>query len=481
LIAPEYRSFTHFAPPFCLVFELVVIINVFCQLTVFTGSLEVKADFLKIGLEELFMITEFLQNINPRLVFLLGFITVLSFLMYRDRENVERHSILFYRRTKNGIKLIDKIAKAAPRFWNVYAWTGVIMAVLTIPFILWNVLLSFQRMFETGGSSGGPSLIAPGLTSETTLQSGVSFVPAEYWIIGIGVLMVVHEMSHGIIARVEDMEINSVGWIVLGIIPGAFVEPKGEDMLPTKNKDEENEEDEEDENREDEEDDSMGGPWHQGSWTSQLKVLAAGSFANYVTALTFAALALVMFMNVAQPLGVSYAAQDNLSASEAGMNNGTLYGLEGERVRYTSQLDVISEDFQPNQTVRVNTSEGAFNVTLGERNGSAYMGVLLRRNEGILPTFQDMISDNREIKPQYSTYEGVVSWTLSMLQVVALLNFLIGMFNLLPVKPLDGGQMVSTVVERFYPEGDKAVNAFSLLIWAGLLFSLLYSVVTPLI
>jgi len=405
--------------------------------------------------------------------------------MYRDRENVQRQSILFYRRTKNGIELIDKIAKSAPRFWNVYAWTGVLMAVLTIPFVLWNVLLSFQQMFETGGSTGGPSLIAPGLTSETTLQSGVSFVPAEYWIIGIGVLMVVHEMSHGIIARVEDMEINSVGWIVLGIIPGAFVEPKGEDMLPTKEDSEEGEEADEEES-EDEKDDSdeessQGGPWHQGSWTSQLKVLAAGSFANYVTALTFTAVAMLMFVNVAQPVGVSYAAQENLSAREAGLNNGTIYSLEGERVRYTSQLDVISEDFQPNQTVRVNTSEGAFNVTLGEKNGSAYMGVLLRRNEGFLATFQDMISDNREIKPQYKEFEGAVSWTLSMLQVVALLNFLIGMFNLLPVKPLDGGQMVSTVMQRFYPDGEGAVNAFSLLIWAGLLLSLVYSIIMPLI
>jgi len=431
------------------------------------------------------MITQFLQNINPRLVFLVGFIAVLSILMYRDRENVQRQSILFYRRTKNGIELIDKIAKSAPRFWNVYAWTGVLMAVLTIPFVLWNVLLSFQQMFETGGSTGGPSLIAPGLTSETTLQSGVSFVPAEYWIIGIGVLMVVHEMSHGIIARVEDMEINSVGWIVLGIIPGAFVEPKGEDMLPTKEDSEEGEEADEEES-EDEKDDSdeessQGGPWHQGSWTSQLKVLAAGSFANYVTALTFTAVAMLMFVNVAQPVGVSYAAQENLSAREAGLNNGTIYSLEGERVRYTSQLDVISEDFQPNQTVRVNTSEGAFNVTLGEKNGSAYMGVLLRRNEGFLATFQDMISDNREIKPQYKEFEGAVSWTLSMLQVVALLNFLIGMFNLLPVKPLDGGQMVSTVMQRFYPDGEGAVNAFSLLIWAGLLLSLVYSIIMPLI
>ncbi len=429
-----------------------------------------------------------LQSVNPRLVFLIVFTALLGYLMYRDRENVERHSILFYRRTEKGIDLIDRIAKAAPRFWNVYGWTGVLFGLMTIPFILWNVLLSFQMMFQSGGSSGGPSLIAPGLSAETTLQSGISFIPVEYWLIGIGVLMVVHEMSHGIVARAEDMEINSVGWIVMGIIPGAFVEPKGEDMLPGGD-DEDSEEEEDDSEESDEDEDSSsdeseeseegrsGGPWHQGSWQSQLKVLAAGSFANYVTAVAFAAVALMMFVNVAQPVGVTYTAQDNLSAQQAGMNNGTIYGLEGERIRYTGQLQQISEDFEPNQTVMVNTSEGEFNVTLGERNGSAYMGILMRNNDGLMPAFFDMIQDNREIKPAYEGLESVVSWTLSMLQTVALLNVLIGMFNLLPVKPLDGGQMVSTIVDEIYPDAESAVNAFSLLIWAGLIVALLYGLI----
>lgn len=427
-------------------------------------------------------VAQFLQTVNPRLVFLVFFTALMGVLMYRDRKNVNRHSILFYRRTEKGINLIDRIANAAPRFWNVYAWTGVLMGVLTIPFVLWNVLLSFQQMIQTGGGSGGPSLIAPGLSAETTLQSGISFIPVEYWLIGIGVLMVVHETSHGIVARLEDMEINSVGWIVMGIIPGAFVEPKGENMLPGEESEEAEENDEEDDEKEQEEDRTdSGGPWDQGSWTSQLKVLAAGSFANYVTALIFAMAALFMFVNVAQPVGVTYSAQENLSAWESGMDNGTIYGLEGERIRYTSQLDKISEDFEPNQTLSVNTSEGEFNVTLGERNDSAYMGILMRNNDGIMPSFFDMVQNNREIKPRYQGSEGVISWTLSMLQTVALLNFLIGMFNLLPVKPLDGGQMVSVIVDRIYPEGESAVNAFSLLIWAGLIVALIYGVVTPLI
>lgn len=454
------------------------------QVTVFTRFPFILRDFLKVGRESFSMsATQFLQTLNPRLIFLVVFTALIGFLMYRDRENVQRHSILFYRRTKKGIDLIDRIAKTVPRFWNVYAWTGVLLGFLTIPFILWNVLLSFQQLIQSGGSSGGPSLIAPGLTAETTLQSGISFIPVEYWLIGIGVLMVVHEMSHGIIARLEGMEINSVGWLVMGIIPGAFVEPKGENMLPGSEDESEESDGEADENEgeEDTDVDVSGGPWDQGSWTSQLKVLAAGSFANYVTAVIFTAMALFMFVSVAQPVGVTYSAQQNYSAGMAGMTNGTIYGLEGQRIRYTSQLETISKDFEPNQTVSVNTSEGRFNVTLGERNGSAYMGILMRDNDGLMPTFFDMVQNNREIKPEYAVSEGVISWTLSMLQTVALLNFLIGMFNLLPVKPLDGGQMVSVVVERFYPDGDSAVNAFSILIWLGLLTSLVYGLAAPLI
>jgi hypothetical protein len=161
-------------------------------------------------------VTSAVLSLNPRLVFFAVFMSALIYLLYRDRDQVQRASILFYRRTKHGIEHIDRIAQAAPRFWNFYGWTGVLFAVLTIPFIMWNILISFSNMIQTGGTTGGPSLIAPSLSGQATFQSGISFIPIEYWIISIGVLMFVHEMSHGIVARAEGMEINSVGWIVLG-------------------------------------------------------------------------------------------------------------------------------------------------------------------------------------------------------------------------------------------------------------------------
>lgn len=419
-------------------------------------------------------ITSAVLSANPRLIFLVVFVSVMSFLLYRDREKVQRQSILFYRRTKHGIEHIDAIAKSAPRFWNIYGWTGVFFAILTIPFILYNVALSFSSMLSTGGSAGGPSLIAPGLSGQTTFQSGVSFIPIEYWIIGVGVLMFVHELSHGIVARAEDMEINSVGWIVLGIIPGAFVEPKGENMLPGA-------EDEEEGEDEDDEDSTAGGLWDQGSWTSQLKVLAAGSFANYITAFVFAVVALGVFMQVAHPSGVAYSAQDGYPAMQSGMDNGTIYSVNGERVRYSDEILALSENLSVNETVNLNTSEGEFNVTLTERNGSAYMGILMGSGKGVVSAFSDMVSNNRVIKPEYQDFKGALSWTISMFQTVALLNLLIGMFNMLPAKPLDGGHIVGTILERFLPEGDRALNYWSLLIWAGLLTSIVYSIATVVI
>ena len=425
-----------------------------------------------------------LQSVNPRLIFLIVFVTVLAALLYRDREKVQRQSILFYRRTKHGVDTIDKIAKAMPRFWNFYGWTGVVFGVLTVPFILYSVILSFSQMITTNGASGGPSFIAPGLSGQTTLQSGVSFIPVEYWIIGVGILMVVHEMSHGIVARAEDMEINSVGWIVLGIIPGAFVEPKGENMLPDPDADEEEESEDEDDSEEpeEEEDEELGGGmWDQGSWTSQLKVLTAGSFANYVTAVVFALIALFAFVNVAQPTGIQYSVQEDYPAMQAGMDNGTIYEIDDERVRYSGDISSLFEGYEPGDTLTVNSSEGVYNVALDERNGSAYMGVYMRQNEGLLPTFSDMVNNNREIKPEFSQFRGLISWGLGLFQTVALLNFLIGMFNLLPVKPLDGGQMVNTVLERFYPDGVAALNYWSLVLWAALILALLFGIFSPLL
>lgn len=397
-----------------------------------------------------------IYGLEPRVIFSIIFLAALSGFLWYDRDKIQRVSILFYRRTKHGVEFIDKVAKKFPRLWNIYGWTGVLFGLISMPAVLLLAGTGIANMLKNPAAGGGPSLIAPGLGSEAQFQSGISFIPVEYWLISIAVLMVVHEFSHGIVARVEDLEINSVGWLVMGVIPGAFVEPEGENMLPG---------DEEDTDTSEDENEDNGGMWDQGTWTQRLKVLCAGSFANYATAALFAVLFLgtvTATTNMVQSgfIGIQtqpgdnslqYEAMEGFPAFEAGMRNGTLQSINGTEINTQEDLQNVSEGLRPNQSLVVETSEGQFTVKATEY-------------------------EYREYKQNILPFASGMQWFINLLQTVAYLNFVVGFFNMLPAKPLDGGQVVDTFLERFYPEGRNALDYWSLLVWIVLLGSLVLGI-----
>jgi len=392
-----------------------------------------------------------LFGLSPRAIFLIGFTAAVALFMYLDRHKVQRHVILFYRRTERGIEYIDMIAKAAPRFWRFYGWAAAVIGIISVPAALALIGYTFYDMVQTQSLEQGPSLVLPGTTDQPQFQAGVSFIPAEYWVIGIAILMFVHEMSHGIIARTEGFEINSVGWVVLGIIPGAFVEPKGEKMLPGPDGEIEH--------------DSTTGMWEQGNWKSRIKVLAGGSFANYITAGIFLLISTAIVGAVATGSGVIYNAQEGYPAAQAGMTNGTLYSVDGIEIENLNDLQQASSQLEINETVDVNTSEGEFTLVTTQHpnnQGDGYIGV--------------QVGQTQVIKEQYEEYRGGLIWFTTMLSTIALLNFLIGVFNMLPIKPLDGGLIVETLITEFIGEENLSyLHAVSLMGWTLLLGTILLS------
>jgi membrane-associated protease RseP (regulator of RpoE activity) len=392
---------------------------------------------------------------SPRMIFLTAVLVSIFLLMWRDRKNVERVGILFFRRTKNGIELIDKIAKKFPRFWNIYAWGGVLAAFASILLISLVVGNSVYGVLETGNPSEDFGLVAPGTGSSVSTQPGVTFVPAEYWLISIAILMVVHELSHGIVARLEDFEINSVGVLVLGIIPGAFVEPKGDNMLPG---------DEEENDTKDA--DESHGAWDQGNWISRIKVLSAGSWANYLTAAVFLVSAIGFSNAVSFPNGINYQAQQDFPAAQAGMQNGTLESINEMPIKNIEDIRQATEELAPGETVDIVTTEGEFTVTATQKQGfeGGYIGL---RFTGV----------ETEYKEGFRRFSGIIGWITGLLQVVAFLNLGIGLFNMLPAKPLDGGHILDAVVERFAGEEYRHyVNAWSGMVILTLIFVIGYSI-----
>ncbi|WP_414837058.1 site-2 protease family protein [Candidatus Nanohalococcus occultus] len=387
-------------------------------------------------------------ELTPREIFALVFLGALTLFLYLDRKKIERQHILFYRRTERGIELIDSIAQKSKRFWRAYGWAGVGTGILSM--IVGTALFGYTifDMVKTSSVENGPSLLLPGLQSEATIQSGVSFIPIEYWLISIAVLMVVHEMSHGIVARANDFELNSVGWVIMGFIPGAFVEPKGENMLPG-----------DEANRDD-----TKGMWEQGNWKQRLQVLGAGSFANYLTAGLFI-LAYIGFMGATTaPSDVAYIAEDGHPAAAAGMNNGTFIQIQGQDIENLDDVGAAAQGIEVNESVTIWSSEGNFTFNAGESPDSegGHLGV--------------RYGQNTVVKDEYEANKGFIQWMISLLYTVSLLNLLIGLFNMLPFKPLDGGVMLETIAGHFNEDWIDYVNTFSLIGWAVVLGTLALSI-----
>ena len=77
----------------------------------------------------------------------IGFFAVLALVIYKDRKNIEMKYILFMRRTKRGLELLENIAKYR-KFWKVVGTIGVLVALFFMVYGLWN-LMDYGRMLIT--------------------------------------------------------------------------------------------------------------------------------------------------------------------------------------------------------------------------------------------------------------------------------------------------------------------------------------------
>jgi len=109
--------------------------------------------------------------------------------------------------------------------------------------IFYMLLKTAMNTLSTKAPSAGVQLVIPGVT-----------IPLWYGLIGLIVVMVVHELSHGVVARAEKLRLKSVGLVLFAVIPGAFVEPDEDELK-------------------------------KAPLLSRLRVYAAGSMANIVVAL----------------------------------------------------------------------------------------------------------------------------------------------------------------------------------------------------
>ena len=125
--------------------------------------------------------------------------------------------------TKRGRAFLDRLSTPR-RFWRAWSNVGVgiaiVVMVLSFLFVVTAAISSLLSPMETAVTEPQNVLVIPGVNEFLPLSVAPEIV------LGLLVALVVHEGAHGLLCRVENIDIKSMGLVLIALVPlGAFVEP----------------------------------------------------------------------------------------------------------------------------------------------------------------------------------------------------------------------------------------------------------------
>ena len=249
---------------------------------------------------------------------------------------------------------------------------------------------------------GNAPILSPVLPG-IKIATGLPELGFWHWIISIFIVAVVHEFFHGVFARKYDVKIKSSGFAFLGPILAAFVEPDEKKLEKSRKRE-------------------------------QLAIFAAGPFANIV-------LGIIFLLITGLVLGPA--------ANE----------INDVKIDSKENLAKVSSELKPGDNVKIITDKGTYNVNVAEHpnfKGKGYLGIAI---------------NPAGFKEEYQVRYGefllrALFWLYLLFWWIYVISLGIGIFNLVPLGPVDGGRMLLTGLTKFFniKTSKKIWNFISILV-----------------
>ncbi len=364
----------------------------------------------------------------------ISLVVVLALIVFANRKKLSFHRWgIFYAamyRTQAGISTMDRLAQKYKRFWEIATPWIIGLGFIGMAIVTFDLARSLISVL-VGTTTPTVGVVLP------FKAKGVFYVPFFYWIISIFAILIIHEGMHGVMARAYGLKVKNSGLVILGalipLIPGAFVEPDEQKLIQAPRK-------------------------------KQLAVYAAGPVANIVTGLI---LMLLMF-TVITPFTDTFYSKDGVVVTEImdgnppAQQSGMIVGdkiteINGQAIKETTDFSAALKDSSPGDTINVVTSNAVRDIELGENptNKKAWLGVYV---------------DQPLKAPTWATH--TVLWLKDLIFWMYLLSLGVGLFNLIPLGPVDGGRMFLTALQGFVHEKHAST------VWKSVSFAVLAVLIT---
>jgi membrane-associated protease RseP (regulator of RpoE activity) len=350
----------------------------------------------------------------------------------------------------NKIGFFDKFT-AFRTFFRIYGTAGVIAVIIVSVFITLMLFISVRYTLlvqpePTGIYKPQNILLLPGINEyvPSTLAVWLAFI------LTIGV----HEFGHGILCRVENIKVKTMGALIAVIPIGFFVEPDEEELDRTKG-------------------------------MAKVRMFGAGITNNLVVGFSCFFL-LMLFVGLATPVSqpIIHGVYKDYPAASAGIPPGSIVtAVNGVTVSNRADVSAILNSTKPGNTLTLTIEKNNimkdYQLTLSAWPGdipdktSGFMGVEYYDGTAVMSVVQGMFSplgffqfliipfandsgvqflrilafetpDTIYYQVPFEGFWGVVH----LLFWCAWININVGIFNAIPMIPLDGGYIFKEGVDR---------------------------------
>lgn len=375
---------------------------------------------------------------------------IIAFLALHWKKVVVQAKIIFLYRSKFGLKAMDRFVKKYREWVILLGYVGTGIGFIGMVFISYMLISNLVKLLFVKGTENGVSLVLPGVN-----VPGLGVLPFWYWLIAIFLIAVIHEFSHGIVARAYNVPVHNTGLVFLGPIIGAFVEP--DEVKMAKQSD-----------------------------IAQQSILAAGSFSNILLGLFALLLLTVVFAPwqaaMVEPAGFSFDAytSDDLPAAMVGLPLSTpINNFNGQEITTFQEFSEGLFCIPPDTTISLIASSGEeyelTTTTNPDNEQKSYVGITAIQNEvTVKEAYLYGVG-----KVVYNT----VDWLAGFMRWLFILSIGIGLFNLLPLPIVDGGKMIQLALHRIKgkEKGEKRYVQISLFFLFVLVFTLIFPLLKNLI
>ncbi len=360
---------------------------------------------------------------NYDLIFLLLFYLLLLIIFKIFRNKFEVQSKVFVLcKTKLGLNLMNNIAKKIPKTLKFIGTLSIIIGFIGMVF---TVGIIFNGTYTLLTKPNAPPQLAPVIPGVNI--DGLPNLSFWHWIISIFIVAVIHEFSHGVYARLSKVRIKSSGFAFLGPILAAFVEPDEKQMNKIKTKD-------------------------------QLKILSAGPFSNI-----FLAIVVILFMIlVISPVnnylfevkGINLASlNQSFPIASSGIKfNDTIIEINNVKLNDIKLLTNEISKYKPGDIVNVKTESNDYKIKLGVNPSNYSIGALGVAISGY------KVGPKEFIKNRFVFLVSIFSWFSLLVFWLFNISLGVGLFNLLPLGPVDGGRMFYVATLHFLKDKKKALR-----------------------